>query len=489
MFDYIALDLAEANTFHRRLEILEDEGVKFSLSEQAQTYLMKSEPKFNTLTTAQLQDCFGVEAERKEEEKKKIPSAAKVNSVKSDERIYVKYGQSTASIGITEATTMSGLPPLWPSSSAIDDDDDLEDPHPQLVDSSSDDEKPIVKVRTRTKRMRGAKRKVKFMPDCKLPDCCKPRWNGTTVCEKGTHLDHRHQQLEKLIPESGWDEFIKCYEEARTEENGKDISVSEIIDKIRLDCAKQARRDEIATQTMSADSDTQPSGSIRSWLAGTDDDSRRRKNNDEHTKGYSSESKTPDSAQDAGTVESTNNAVALQSDNANVRRAHCISTMGGISAFGNGTSEWIEIEITIDSGACETVMPMSWCKGISVLSSPQYLQGVEYEVANGETIPNLGERRCLMMTAGSNAMKKITFQVADVHKPLLAISKIADQGFECILGKTGGRLIDQVTGEIIPLVRRDNLYVMKAWVRQDMADITNPQLPAESATPFAGPAR
>ena len=94
-----------------------------------------------------------------------------------------------------------------------------------------------------------------------------------------------------------------------------------------------------------------------------------------------------------------------------------------------------------------------------------------------------------MMTAGSNAMKKITFQVADVHKPLLAISKIADQGFECILGKTGGRLIDQVTGEIIPLVRRDNLYVMKAWVRQDMADITNPQLPAESATPFAGPAR
>ena len=65
----------------------------------------------------------------------------------------------------------------------------------------------------------------------------------------------------------------------------------------------------------------------------------------------------------------------------------------------------------------------------------------------GKLPPNLGERRCLMMTAGSNAMKKITFQVADVHMPLLAIGKIADQGFECILGKTGGRLIDQITGE------------------------------------------
>ena len=76
-----------------------------------------------------------------------------------------------------------------------------------------------------------------------------------------------------------------------------------------------------------------------------------------------------------------------------------ISGLGGISNVGE--AKWIEIEITVDSGACETVMPMSWCRGISVLSSRQYMDGVEYEVANGETIPNLGERRCLMSTAGS----------------------------------------------------------------------------------------
>ena len=49
---------------------------------------------------------------------------------------------------------------------------------------------------------------------------------------------------------------------------------------------------------------------------------------------------------------------------------------------------WKEIEVTIDSGACDTVMPLSFCTDIPV-------QGVRKgrganEVANGETILNEG---------------------------------------------------------------------------------------------------
>ena len=82
------------------------------------------------------------------------------------------------------------------------------------------------------------------------------------------------------------------------------------------------------------------------------------------------------------------------------------------------------------------------------------------------------------MTQGSSLVKKINFQVAEVHKPLLSISRVADLGYDCMLGKTGGCLIDRVTGEKIPLTRRDNLYVLKAWVKQDPND----------TTPFVGPA-
>jgi hypothetical protein len=150
----------------------------------------------------------------------------------------------------------------------------------------------------------------------------------------------------------------------------------------------------------------------------------------------------------------------------------------GISAI-NDPSAWTEIEITVDSGACVTVMPRSLCEGISILQNRLSREGVEYEVANGEHIPNLGERRCEMMTIGSSICKNIVFQVADVHKPLLSISGCADMGFDCYLGEKGGHLLDKHTGEKIPLERRDNLYIMRAWIRQDQG--------LQVRQPFVGP--
>ena len=70
------------------------------------------------------------------------------------------------------------------------------------------------------------------------------------------------------------------------------------------------------------------------------------------------------------------------------------------------------------------------------------------------------------MTPGSMVPKLLTFQVADVHKALLSISRCADMGFECHLGQSGGFLLDKTTGEQIPLTRKDNLYMLKTWVRQ-----------------------
>ena len=122
----------------------------------------------------------------------------------------------------------------------------------------------------------------------------------------------------------------------------------------------------------------------------------------------------------------------------------------GISAM-RSPNEWIELEVTVDSGACISVMPIASCEGIEVLENELSRNGAEYEVANGATIPNLGERRCEVMTVGSLQPKRITFQVADVHKPLLSISGCADMGFDCFLGQYAGQLRDRVTGELIPL--------------------------------------
>ena len=70
-----------------------------------------------------------------------------------------------------------------------------------------------------------------------------------------------------------------------------------------------------------------------------------------------------------------------------------------------------------------------------------------------------------MWTDGAHRSKGISFQVADVHKALLSLSRCADMGFESRFGKKYGCLIDSESGEVIPLERRGNLYYLKAWIR------------------------
>jgi hypothetical protein len=127
--------------------------------------------------------------------------------------------------------------------------------------------------------------------------------------------------------------------------------------------------------------------------------------------------------------------------------------------------DWYEVELTADTGACDTVMPKNMCSGIPVVDSPQSLKGLEYEVATGQSIPNLGQRCCELWTEGSTTGKAINVQVADVHKALLSLSRCADMGFESRFGSAFGCLIDTQTNEVIPLQRRGNLYILKAWIR------------------------
>lgn len=124
-----------------------------------------------------------------------------------------------------------------------------------------------------------------------------------------------------------------------------------------------------------------------------------------------------------------------------------------------------KVEVCFDTGATDTVMHLRMCDHISVKPSPQSELGTEYEVANGETIPNVGERRRVVMTEGSEIPKLMNFQVCYVHKPLLSETKVCDMNYKLVLERNGGHLVDQETGDVIPLHRRGSLYIMYIWVR------------------------
>ena len=52
--------------------------------------------------------------------------------------------------------------------------------------------------------------------------------------------------------------------------------------------------------------------------------------------------------------------------------------------------EWEEVKLAADSGATETVIPPDILEGVEVRQGAQHKRGVEFEVANGVQIPNLG---------------------------------------------------------------------------------------------------
>ena len=93
------------------------------------------------------------------------------------------------------------------------------------------------------------------------------------------------------------------------------------------------------------------------------------------------------------------------------------------------------------------------------------LRGMEYEVANVQSIPKLGERRCPVWTENATEVKRMVMQVADVHKGLLMLFRCADMGYEGWFGRYAGALICESTGDVIPLIRKGNLYVLRVWIK------------------------
>ena len=134
----------------------------------------------------------------------------------------------------------------------------------------------------------------------------------------------------------------------------------------------------------------------------------------------------------------------------------------GINAVAD--DQWVEIDVAVDSGATETVMAESTLSGvIDITEGAACKRGVTYEVANGEEIPNLGERKFLgFMEDG--AARAITAQVCAVNKTLMSVSKIASRGNRVVFDDDGSYIEDKATGEKTWMTQVGGMYSLKMWV-------------------------
>ena len=121
----------------------------------------------------------------------------------------------------------------------------------------------------------------------------------------------------------------------------------------------------------------------------------------------------------------------------------------------------------VDSGAEETVAPRGIFPG-PTRESAMSRAGASYRTASGAVIPNLGEQDVRFITI-EVYVGEMPFQLADIERPLVAVSALAKAGNAVELNHDGGKITHQATGKVTSTERRGGTYILRMWVQADAA--------------------
>ena len=123
------------------------------------------------------------------------------------------------------------------------------------------------------------------------------------------------------------------------------------------------------------------------------------------------------------------------------------------------------MELTIDSGAGENVMPAYLAPNTPIRHSPEQDAGVVYTAANGETMPNRG-RKVVRVTTQEGQQKAMNMQVTDVNRALMSVARICDAGHTVLFKSDGGIIRNNTSGEETSFRRENNVYRMTVKVNE-----------------------
>ena len=125
-----------------------------------------------------------------------------------------------------------------------------------------------------------------------------------------------------------------------------------------------------------------------------------------------------------------------------------------------------DLWITVVSGASENVISDWMAPQFKVKPSTGSRNGVQYVAANGNMMPNRGEKDVKMTTEeGHRCVLKM--QVTDVQKPLMSVARICDAGHKVTFTDAGGIIEHEATGQRTKFERVDNVYRLKVGVAEE----------------------
>ena len=94
--------------------------------------------------------------------------------------------------------------------------------------------------------------------------------------------------------------------------------------------------------------------------------------------------------------------------------------------------------------------------------------GIEYEIADGHVIENLGEKHCLTKFSDDNAAPMLmNFQVVDVSKALLSVHRVTEQGHDVQFSTKNGNYIylNGDRSQKLELRHVGGTYELDVWVK------------------------
>ena len=147
--------------------------------------------------------------------------------------------------------------------------------------------------------------------------------------------------------------------------------------------------------------------------------------------------------------------------------------------------EQLPFPIIIDSGACTSVMPTTWCPHVPTEETTESKNGEYFRAANGEKIFNEGMKIVSLMTR-EGVTRDMKFTSCEVSKALGSVSQICKAGHRIVFNPPwheDGSCIEHVqTGEVMWLNEHNGLYVLDSKIAP-----TNKQTRTKMSRDFGRP--
>ena len=125
---------------------------------------------------------------------------------------------------------------------------------------------------------------------------------------------------------------------------------------------------------------------------------------------------------------------------------------------------WKKVTVVVDSGAAQNVMPRGVFPEISTEGTERFNNGQGFKGLGGEHIKNYWQ---LVMSARTpeGFVRKSTWQVADVGRPLVSASHIIQAGNDFFIGKNEAYIMNRKKEKKSMLRKEGNVYVLGLFVR------------------------